>query len=88
MSLIVNPDFADEFDARMELRKRMIAALDIVLPRYFDSKLQALVRQTLVTCATCRRTNDCAKWLESRNANSRPPDFCPSRRHFEELLAL
>ncbi|MFM9846841.1 MAG: DUF6455 family protein [Hyphomicrobiaceae bacterium] len=35
-------------------------------------------------CVTCGTSDRCLRWLDSPPASSKPPDFCPNLRLFEQ----
>ncbi len=80
-------DWLDRFDARLSLRRRAMRALGVALPARPDPATQEILRQTLITCATCDHARSCAAWLELGDPRHGPPAFCPNRERYLKLLA-
>lgn len=77
---------SEEFDARMALRRRMIAHLDIRLSEAATIQNRDDVRATLVGCSCCTACDDCQLWLLWRRAGT--PDACVAADAFLRLQAV
>ena len=74
------------FDQGMVLRRRVMDLLGITLPRQIGRDTREVIRQSMIGCTTCDRVRSCLSWLEVGDASDGPPDFCPNRSTFLELM--
>ncbi len=86
MAMYIDRQMGEQFDDRMALRRQMMKALGVVLPRRVDGAAQALIRETLTTCVTCNRAQDCRAWLGTVETAEKAPEFCQNGAQFEALL--
>ncbi|WP_410482336.1 DUF6455 family protein [Ovoidimarina sediminis] len=78
--------WSENFDRRMTIRRRVMNALGISLPRQMGDGIRETLKQTLISCATCDHVSSCADWLSLETAISEPPGFCPNKERFKALL--
>ena len=78
-------DWTVGFDRRLALRRDVMQALGIDLPRSVSDDVRETLRQTLIACATCDRIGSCAAWVKLGDPDLGPPAFCPNRARFKAL---
>ena len=88
MAMYFDRRMGDQFDDRMALRRKVMEALGIALPRRVDGVAQELIRETLTACVTCDRLDDCKAWLGTVEPGAEAPAFCANRERFEALREL
>jgi hypothetical protein len=72
-------DFIERISGRSALMEAMFARLG-VRDWFAASPNRALVlRQAMLRCAACERTEECAQWLEAHDRADRAPEFCANR---------
>lgn len=86
MAMLFDRQTAEQFDDRIEQRRKVMEALGIVLPRRIDGAAQELIRQTLLTCVTCAKADDCKAWLGTVETAAEAPAFCQNRERFGAML--
>lgn len=74
-----------EFDARMALRRKMLAHLEIDLSEAATLANQDDVRATMIGCSCCRANEECQLWLLWRRPGT--PDPCVASDAFLRLQA-
>ena len=75
-----------EFDARMALRRKMLAHLEIDLSEAATLANQEDVRATMIGCSCCRAHEECQLWLLWRRAGT--PDACVASDPLLRLQAV
>ncbi|SMY05906.1 DUF6455 family protein [Flavimaricola marinus] len=73
----------DDFDRRMQMRRRMMDHLDITNRPDLADELMPFLRQTLTACNRCVDPEICETWIGNGNAGA--PKFCRGRLSFEAL---
>jgi hypothetical protein len=73
----------DDFDARMQMRRRMMAHLGIENRPDLAEQLRPFLRITLTACNRCADPDVCATWVD--NGSPGTPKFCRGRLSFEAL---
>ncbi len=84
--MYIDRHVGEQFDDRMALRRKVMKALGVKLPRRVDGAAQEVIRETLIACVTCGRAQDCRAWLGTVEAAAEAPAFCPNRERFEAML--
>ncbi|MBT8457346.1 MAG: hypothetical protein HKO95_03035 [Rhodobacteraceae bacterium] len=74
------------FDKGLELRHRMMRALNIALPKRLTRDEKEVIRETIIRCTACNHTGSCESWLDRGAPGGEAPKFCPNHALFEELL--
>ena len=81
----VYQEVGERFDQRMEIRRQVLDALNITLPKHVDAEARAAIRRSIINCLECSHTQSCIEWLRTGDASTGPPDFCPNRVAFQAL---
>ena len=69
-------DWADQYDARRDLRRRMTRRVGVSLRQRPTPDQLTNTRAAMSGCNACQRTRECRAWLERGGAQI-PPAFCP-----------
>ncbi|MXQ07842.1 hypothetical protein GQ651_08280 [Alphaproteobacteria bacterium GH1-50] len=73
------------FDERMNIRRQVMDALGIDLPKSIDEETREAIRRSIINCLGCKHTRSCIGWLTLADATGGPPDFCPNKEVLEML---
>ena len=78
-------DWMREFQDRLGLWRKMLATTGVKLPQNPGPEVREVMRRSMMMCASCESTADCAAWLVTARKNVDPPDFCPISHHIQRL---
>ena len=73
------------FDERMKIRREVLKALGIALPKNINAHMREEIRRSIINCVNCDRTGSCLDWLRANETNSGLPDSCPNKEVFQFL---
>ena len=76
----------ERFDQRMGLRREVVHALNIALPKHVGEEAREAIRRSIINCLECNQTQSCVDWLRSADAKTEPPEFCPNKAAFRDLM--
>ena len=86
MQLASYQEWGEKFDQGMTIRRRVMEALGIKLPKQIREDTRETLKQAMIGCVTCDQMRSYASWLTLGDASAEPPAFCPNREVFLNLM--
>ena len=85
MQQTVYSNWLKRFDQRLEIRRRVMEALGIRVPRRISTETREMLRRTMINCATCENVKSCLDWLERADFSAGSSAFCANRDLFGSM---